>query len=210
MQLYFTPMTCSLASRMALCHAGLDAETEFLAVSLQDKRVADGRDYLEVNPKGAVPALVTREGQLLTESLAVLQYIADLAPESRLAPPQGSFQRVRLQEWLSFVACELHKAVFYSIFHPEAPEQGRQFAREVLAPPRLGRVNEQLTHQPFLLKDWGFTVADAYLATVLNWCRSAGIDLDRWPHLKAFHARVLELEGVARAQQEEYRIWTAA
>ncbi len=210
MQLYFTPMTCSLASRMALFHAGLDKETEFYAVSLRDKKVADGRDYLSLNPKGAVPALITREGQLLTENLAVLQYIADLAPESKLAPPQGTFLRVRLQEWLSFVACELHKAVFYSIFHPEAPEQSRKFAREVLAPPRLSRVDERLRQQPFLLQDWGFTVADAYLATVLNWCPSAAIDLDRWPHLKAFQARALQIEGVARAQHEEVQLWTAA
>ena len=210
MQLYCTPMTCSLASKMALFHGRLDGETEFFTVSLRDKLVADGRDYRSINPKGAVPALVTREGELLTENIAVLQYIADLVPESGLAPEPGSFQRVRLQEWLSFVACELHKAVFYSIFHPDAPEQGRTFAREVLAPPRLARVDQQLAQQPFLLQGWGFSVADAYLATVLNWCRSAGIELDRWPNLKAFQARVLELEGVARAQREDYRLWSAA
>ena len=209
MDLYFSPMSCSLASRMALYQAGLDQETGFHQVILSSKTLADGSDYRRISPKGQVPALLTREGHLLTENGAVLQYIADLAPESKLAPPAGTFQRVRLQEWLSFIATELHKAVFYTIFNPGSPEEARTYARETLAQPRLEWVDQQLAGRDFLLEDWGFSVADAYLVTVLNWLQPAGLKLRQWPHLHAYHSRLSQLDSVARAVQAEYPLWAA-
>lgn len=210
MHLYFAPMACSLASRMALYRAGLGEETEFHAVRLDNKTLADGSYFRQISPKGQVPALLTRDRQLLTENCAILQYIADLAPDSGLAPAPGTFQRLRLQEWLSFLSTELHKGIFATIFHPAAPEEARAFARTVLAPVRLGWLEQQLEKQPFLLQDCEFTVADAYLVTILNWFGPAGLELDAYPHLKAYQARVLPLEGVSQAQREEYRLWSAA
>lgn len=209
MHLYFTPMSCSLASRMALCQAGLDHETTFHQVILASKTLLDGSDYRTVSPKGQVPALLTREGHLLTENAAVLQYIADLAPDSGLAPAAGTFQRVKLQERLSYISSELHKAIFYTIFNPGSPEEARSYARETLAPPRLDWVNQQLAGRDFLLEDGGFSVADAYLVTVLNWLQPAGLKLSDWPHLHAYHKRLNKLAAVARAVQEDYKLWAA-
>lgn len=189
MKLYFAPMTCSLATRIALNEGGLDGEVEFQEVSLPNPHV----------PKGQVPALVTREGHLLTENAAVLQYVGDLGG---LNPAPGTFERYQLQEWLSFVGTELHKHVMYSIFNPASPTETVAYAREQGAPSRFDYLESWLKERPYLVGD-RYTVADAYLTTVLNWTSRAGIDLKLWPSVYAWWRLQLERPGVKRAMEAE-------
>lgn len=202
MKLFFSPMTCSLATRIALGEAGLDSKVEFQRVDLATRTLSDGRSYLEISPKGAVAALLTDSGQLLTENAAILQYVADLTPESGLAPMAGSMERYRLQEWLSFVGAELHKHVFYSIFNPYSPEATREYARTQAAGPRFQHLEHHLEQQPFLVGNQ-FTVADCYLVTVLNWVERAGLDLSAYPAVSAYRERLRQRPSVARAMQTE-------
>jgi glutathione S-transferase len=202
MKLYFSPMTCSLATRITLCEAGLDSSVDFQRVDLATKTLADGSSYLEVSPKGAVAGLVTDDGRLLTENAAILQYVADLAPQTGLAPAAGTFERYQVQEWLSYVGTELHKHIFYSIFNPISPEAVRDYARSQAAPPRFDYLNQHLSQREFLVGDH-FTVADSYLVTVLNWVEKAGLDLKAWPAIAAYRRLHNQRPGVQRATQTE-------
>ncbi len=197
MELYFAPLSCSLATRIALYEAGLDAD--FHQVVLSTKRTSDGRDYLAVNPKGQVPALVTDDG-ILTEGPAVLQYVADLAPHARLAAPAGTFQRHQLQQWLNYIATEIHKGIFYLLFNPAVPAEAKGFARS-LVDVRYRYLSAHLDNRSFLLDD--FSIADAYLVTTLGWAAPAGIDLAAWPVLTRYAAALRARPAVARALQEE-------
>ena len=202
MDLYFSPLACSMAGRIALYETGLEAETAFHDVTLIAKTVGDGRDYFGVNEMGQVPLLITRDGHRLTEVPAVLQYIADLAPEAELMPPAGSFARIEAQKWLNFVATELHKLVFSPQFTPDAGAEVRAFALGKL-PARLDHLDRHLAaHGPWLVGD-RFTVADAYLLVVLNWPGSLGIDLASWPAVAAYHAQATSRPAAARAIREE-------
>jgi glutathione S-transferase len=197
MKLYFSPLACSMATRIALYEAG--AEASFVRVDLKTKRVADGSDFHAVNPMGQVPALRIEGGEVLTENAAVLQYVADRHPAAGLAPPPGA-GRSRLQQWLSFIATELHKAVYIPLFVPDAPDGAGAFARR-LAPQRFARLAAHLDGRAHLLDR--FSVADAYLTTVLNWSGATGIDLGQWPLVDAYYRRMLERPSVARAIAEE-------
>lgn len=197
MDLYFAPLSCSMATRIALYESGLDAN--FHQVVLTTKQTTDGADYLAVNPKGQVPAMLTPDG-LLTEGPAVLQYVADRAPAARLAPPAGTRARYLLQQWLNYIATEIHKGVFYLIFNPAVPAEAKVFAREAVVP-RYRFLSEHLADRPFLLDE--FSVADAYLVTTLGWAAPAGIDLAAWPVLAQYAQRLRERPAVARAMQEE-------
>ena len=197
MELYFAPLSCSLATRIAIYEAGLDAG--FHQVVLSTKQTTSGADYLKVNPKGQVPALVTDEG-ILTEGPAVLQYVADRAPAARLAPPAGTRERALLQQWLNYIATEIHKGVYFLIFNPAVPAEAKQFAREAIAA-KYRYLSEHLADRQFLLDE--FSVADAYLVTTLGWAQPAGIDLSAWPVLGQYVARLRERPAVARALGEE-------
>ena len=205
MDLYFSPLACSLATRIAIYEAGLDAETTFHQVALSTKRYDDDRDYWAVTAKGQVPALVTRDGTLLTENAAVLQYVADLAPATRLAPPPTDRARYELQQWLSFIGTELHKQVFAVLYNPRTPPEAKAYALDVALPDRLGLLARALGDRPFLVGD-AFTVADAYLLTVLNWA-STKLDLSAWPALVAYHRRMIARPQVKRAFGEERALW---
>jgi glutathione S-transferase len=202
MDLYFSPLACSLATRIALYEAGLDAETRFHNVTLSTKRYDDDRDFVAVTAKGQVPALITRDGTLLTENAAVLQYVADLAPVSRLAPAPTDPMRYQLQQWLSFVGTELHKQVFAVVFNPHAPAEAKAFALEIMLPLKLRIAETAVADRPFLVGD-SFTVADAYLLTTLNWCRHTKVDLAPFPALATYHARMLARPHVRRAVADE-------
>ena len=199
MELYFAPLSCSLATRITLYELNLPAT--FHQVTLSNKQLADGSSYLDINPKGQVPALRTQEGLLLTEGSAILQYVADRAPESGLAPAAGTFARYQLQQWLSYISTELHKAVFYMLFNPAVPREMKEFSRETLIPARYNFLSTHLAQREFLLDT--FTVADAYLVTTLNWAAPGGIDLSKWPVLVDYHKRLLTRPAVAKALQEE-------
>ena len=194
MKLYHKAGACSLSPHIVLREAGLAFELE--RVDLASKKTGSGGDYFGVNPKGYVPALALDDGQLLTEGPAIVQYLADLVPGKRLAPPAGTMERVRLQEWLNFIATELHKG-FSPLYNPRAPEEWKSVARELLAK-RIALVAERLTGRDYLMGD-AFTVADAYLFTVLNWAAFAKVDLSPWPVLGAYQARVAARPAVRAA-----------
>jgi glutathione S-transferase len=194
MKLYSTPGTCSMASNIALHEAGIPFE--LVKVDKRTKR-ANGIDFLTINPKGYVPALQLDDGQVLTENVVVLQYIADLNPAAKLAPPVGTMERWRLQEWLSFINSEVHKS-FSPLFSSEAPEDMKTYARNILAK-RLAYVEKALGDNKYLMGEQ-FTIADAYLSTVLGWGSHVAVDIG--PRLKAY------LDGV-RARPHVIEAMTA-
>lgn len=199
MKLYGNALSCSLASHIAAREAGLPLDYEW--VTLSTKTLEDGSDYLAINPKGQVPALVLDDGKVLTEGSAVLQFIAAQRPESGLMPAPGSFDHALAQQWLNFIATELHKKIFYMLFNPAVPADGKAFARAE-APRALAHVAAHLNGRAVLVGD-RFTVADAYLVTVLNWCALAGFDLSDWPQLDAYFARQTARPAVAAALADE-------
>jgi glutathione S-transferase len=203
MDLYFSPVACSGATRIALYEAG--ATAGFHQVDSRSKRLEDGADFLAINPMGQVPVLRTDDGGLLTENPVVLQYVADQYPESGLAP-RTPMQRYRLQQWLNFVTSELHKLVFTPLLSADSNEGAKEFARSK-APQRLGYVNTHLEGREFLLDR--FTVADAYLVTVLNWARFAGVDMAPYPAVQNYFQRLSERLSVARAFAEEFAAFKA-
>lgn len=198
MKLYYLKGACSLASYISLCETGLKFEA--VSVDRATKKTSAGEDYNAVNPKGYVPALRLDNGEVLTENVAVLQYIADRKPESKLAPPAGTLERYRLVEWLAFINSEVHKSVS-PLFNPAASEDTKTLMKTNLAR-RLDWLNSQLGSRTYLTGT-DFTVADAYLFVVLNWFPRLNLDLSKWPALKAFHQRVSERPAVDRALREE-------
>ena len=203
MNLYFSPLACSLATRIALYEAGADAR--FTSVDTRAKRVEDGSDFLTVNPMGQVPALRTDEGFVLSENTAVLQYVADRFPAAQLAPPAVA-ERARLQQWLGFIGTELHKALFVPLLDPTASADVKAYARAKAAL-RLGILQDHLASHEFLLDR--FTVADAYLVTVLNWGQYSGIDLAQWPAVRDYYQRLLKRPSIAKAVSEEFDLYRA-
>jgi glutathione S-transferase len=163
LRLYYAPHACSLPPHIALREAGLPFQLERVDF-MRGKRLADGRNLDEVNPKGCIPALVLERGELLTEGVAILLYIADRAPERDLAPPSGSFARVRLHEWLNFIATELHKGIA-PLYGLDTPEAYKPVVHRKLES-KLSFVAQHLARQEFLLAS--FSVADAYLYYTLR------------------------------------------
>lgn len=196
MELYFSPLACSLATRIALYEAGIEAT--FVRVDPRTKRLPDGRDYREVYPLGLVPALRTDDGTLLTENAAVLQHIAERAP--------GAAPSAELRQWLSFIGTELHKGTFAVLFDPAAPEEAKRYAIEK-GRPRLAYVDAHMTGREHLLD--AHSVADGYLYTVLNWALATPIGLADYPALRAFHGRMKARPSVARAFAEELPLYQA-
>ena len=199
MKLYYLPGACSLASHIALREAGAAFDLERLDKA--SKKTESGADYLAINPKGYVPALALDDGEVLTEGVAILQYIADENPEAALAPAAGSRERVRLQEHLNYVSSELHKA-FSPLFNPKSSEADKADAKTKVAE-KLNLVEKLLSDGRSYLVGDGFTVADAYLFVVVNWAFPSGIGLDSWPHVAAFHQRVAAREAVQAALKAE-------
>jgi glutathione S-transferase len=195
MKLYISPGACSMASNIALHEAGI--QFELSKVDKRTKRV-DGVDFATINPKGYVPALRLDDGQVLTENVAVLQYIADLNPAAKLAPAAGTMERYRLQEWLSFINSELHKS-FTPLFSSEATEDMKTYSRNYLAK-RLSYLEGALGDKKYLMGDQ-FTVADAYLFTVLGWGSHVGVDFG--PKLKSYVDRVRARPHVIEAMTAE-------
>lgn len=206
MELYFSPLACSLASRITVYEAGAEDQVALKRVDTRAKRTAEGADYLAINPKGMVPALRTDSGEILTENAAILPFIADQFPAANLAPAAG-LERSRLAQWLSFIGSELHKTVFTPLLSPTANEGAKAYARDA-APARLAYLDAHLAGRDHLLDR--FSVADAYLTAVLNWAQFVGLDLKTWPALAAYHARVTARPQVARAMQEEMELFQAA
>lgn len=203
MDLYYSPLACSMASRIVLYETGLEAR--FVRVDTKAGRTSDGADYRAINPKGLVPALKTEDGEVLTENAAVLQYLGDLAPGAALAP--AGFDRYRLQQWLSFIGTELHKLVFNPLLSPRADEVQKAAAREA-ATSRFQYLDDHLAGRDWLLD--AFSVADAYMAAVLNWAQFVNLDLSPYPNVVAYRDRLRERPAVARALGEEFALWKQA
>jgi glutathione S-transferase len=197
MKLYFSPGACSLSPHIVLREAGLPFTT--VKVDLKTKAMEGGGDFRAVNPNGYVPLLELDDGARLTEGPAIVQYVADRAPQAKLAPANGSFERYRLQAWLNFITSELHKQ-FSPLFDPASADDLKARQREKLAG-RFDWIVQQLAGRDYLMGE--FTVADAYLFTVLNWCGWTGIDLARWPALQAYVARVAARPAVQAALKAE-------
>lgn len=198
MKLYYSPGACSLAPHIVLREAGYPFDLE--KVDLGSKKTASGENYAKVNPKGYVPALKLDDGQILTEAGVVLQYLADQKPESGLAPKLGTLERYRLMEWLNFISTEIHKQ-FAPLFKPNITPEWRENQINALAQ-RFEFLSEKLDGSDYLTGD-RFTIADAYLFTVLSWSKLLKVDLGKWQKLGDYVARVGSRPAVKEAMKAE-------
>ena len=205
MDLYFSPLACSLATRIALYEAG--AEANYLEVDPRTKVVQnDGADFYQVNPLGLVPTLRTDEGLVLTENAAILQYVADRFPQAGIATGPG-MARSRLHQWLCFIGTELHKGLFVPVLDKKAPPEVKTY---ILGKglSRLDYLEKYLEGREFLLDH--FSVADAYLATVLNWSIATPmIDFAKYPAVKDYLDRMKKRPSIAKALAEEFELYKA-
>lgn len=205
MDVYFSPLACSLATRIALYEAG--GKANFLEVDPKTKLVQnDGSDFRKVNPLGLVPTLRTDDGLVLTENAAVLQYVADRFPQAGISAAAG-MERSRLHQWLCFIGTELHKGLFVPLLDKKAPQEiktyilGRYLSR-------LDYLENYLKGREFLLDH--FTVADAYLVTVINWTMATPpVELAKWPAVKAYYERLRKRPRIANAMAEELELYKA-
>jgi glutathione S-transferase len=198
MKLYYAPGTCALSPHIVLREAGIRFDP--VRVSTKTHTLADGSDFYAINPKGYVPVLELDNGQRLTEGPAIVQYIADHAPASGLAPAAGTLERYRLMEWLNFISTELHKQ-YSPLFNAAMPAEAKKlFADKIRG--RLEWVDRQLQGCDYLMGE-RFCVADAYLFTVTGWSKHVGIVLDDLAHLVAWRERVAARPAVQEAMQVE-------
>ena len=205
MDLYFSPLACSMATRIALYEAGGNAN--YLEVDPKTKVVLkDGSDFRKVNPLGLVPTLRTDDGVVLTENAAILQYVADRFPQGRIGAAPG-MERSRLHQWLCFIGTELHKGLFVPLLDKTAPaEMKAHVLSKNLS--RLDYLDNYLKGREFLLDH--FSVADAYLVTIINWTMATPpIELSKWPAVKAYYERLRARPSVAKAVAEEFELYKA-
>ena len=193
MKLYYATGTCSLSPHIVAREAGIALDLERVDLGKNPHRTETVADYTEINPKGYVPALRLDDGTLLTEGVAIVQYLADLAPGSGLAPAAGTFERYRLQEWLTFISSELHKMFSPWLFHPEHGELAQRVAREKIAQ-RLAFIERHLAGQEFLMGD-RFTVG--------GWSKFARIDMAPYPGLRRYMDRIAARPKVREAMRAE-------
>lgn len=198
MKLYFSPGACSLSPHIALVESGLPFSLEM--ASTKTHQLKDGTDFYSINPLGYVPVLELDNGQRLREGPAIVQYIADQAPASKLAPANGTFERYQLQEWLTFIGTEIHKG-FSPLFKPTTPADYKPLVHEQLLS-RLQWVDGELAHKPYLMGEH-FSVADAYLFTVTNWAPAVNLDISALKNLAAYRERIAARPAVQAAMKAE-------
>jgi len=203
MELFFSPLSCSLASRITMYEAGLPAT--FTRVDGKTKITADGRNYLEINPRGQVPALKIGDGEVLTENVSVLEYLADQAPKSGLAPL--GIERTRMRKWLAFINSEIHVGAFSAIFSSTAPAEAKAYGVE-RAKKALMHVDKALEGRQWLTSS--FSIADVYLAVVSNWLQATPIKLAEFPNVEALQKRVFSRPAAGKAVAEELALYRAA
>ena len=198
MKLYYLKGACSLATYIGLLEAG--QKFEAFEVDRATKKASDGKDFNAINPKGYVPALVLDSGEVLSENVAVLAYVASLDKSGKLGPAPGTEGCYRLLEWLAYVNSEIHKNIG-PLFRPDTTEESRAQFKGNLAR-RLAYIEERLANQPFLMGDT-FTVADAYLYVILSWRERVGVDISAFPRLIEFYERVRARPSVQQARKDE-------
>ncbi len=198
MKLFYAPGACSLSPHIVAQEAGIDLQ--LVKVDTKTKTIAAEGDFWAINPKGYVPALELDNGEVLTEGPAIVQYLADLKPDAKLAPANGSWARTRLQEVLGYINSEIHKS-YSPLFNPKTTEEVRTERKEYLRR-RYALLDKQLAGRKYLFGDQ-FTVADAYLFVVTNWARSTKVDLSDFTNLQAFQQRVAARPAVVAAMKAE-------
>jgi glutathione S-transferase len=205
MDLYFSPLACSLATRIAFYEAG--AEANFIEVDPKTKEVRkDGSDFRKVNPLGLVPTLRTDDGTVLTENAAILQYVADHFPKAGIATAPG-MERSKLHQWLCFIGTELHKGLFVPLLDKKASPEVKAYVLEKNLS-RLDYLENYLEGRDYLLDH--FSVADAYLVTIINWTMATPpIELAKWPAVKAYYERLRARPSIAKAIAEEFELYKA-
>jgi glutathione S-transferase len=198
MKLYYAPGACSLSPHIVARE--LDLPIQLVRVDLKAHQTEHGEDFYRINPKGYVPTLQLDDGRILSEGPAIVQYLADHHGAAQLAPAPGTFERAQLQEWLNFISTEVHKS-FSPLFNPAMPDAAKEVYKAKLAQ-RFADIDKALGDNDYLTGAQ-FTVADAYLFTVLRWTRAFRIDLAQWPRLAAYFARVGERPAVKAALEAE-------
>ncbi|MFI5015000.1 MAG: glutathione transferase GstA [Hyphomicrobiales bacterium] len=198
MKLFYTPGACSLSPHIALREAGIPFTLH--KVDLQTKKMESGEDFTAVSGKGYVPALQLDNGQVMTEGPVIVQYIADQKPAAGIAPPAGTMERYKLQEWLNFITSELHKSMG-SMFNPAQTAEWKEAVKATLSK-RLDWLSKQLEGKSYLMGD-KFSVADGYLFTVMNWAKLVGFDLGKWPVIQQYMGRVAARPKVVEALKAE-------
>jgi len=199
MKLYFSKGACSLTVRIIINELGLSCDYE--TVDLKTKKTAGGNNFLEVNPKGAVPTLMTNDGDTLTENAVILQYLADTSKADTLLPPVGKFSRYQVLEWLNYVATEMHKTVG-QLFNPNLPEQTKQSLTIPLIKSKLNYINQHLKQHTYLLGEH-FTLPDAYMFVILRWAQAFQFDFKEWPNIKRYFDLLLQRDSVKKSLDEE-------
>ena len=197
MKFYHEVRGCSLAVDIVARELRIPLDLQW--VDMATKRLQDGSDYLAINSKGTVPTLELPDGQYLSEGAVIMQYLADLRPQSSLLAPAGTLERYRILEWMSFIGADLHKGGFMPLFKAATPPTYRQIARQYLHG-RLQWLDGQLAGRDFLTGP-GFTIADAHCYTIAMWTRAHDIDTAPWPQLEAYLARVGSRPSVQAAEQ---------
>jgi glutathione S-transferase len=198
MKLYYTPGACSMAVNIALHETG--QTFDLVKVDLRQHKTESGEDYYRINPKGYVPALGLDNGEVLTEDAVLLQYVADQKPDAGLAPRVGTMERYRLMEWLNFISSEIHKTLG-ALFNPKITPEWKE-DRITLFGRRCDYLVKTLGNKPYLMGD-KFTIADAYLFTILGWANYFKLDMDKWPTLKEYADRIAARPAVNEAMKAE-------
>lgn len=206
MKLYYSSGACSLAPHIILRETG--ADFTLVKVDTKTKQTESGADFWAINPKGYVPAIALDDGEILTEGVVMQQYLADLKPDTKLAPARGTKERRKLEELLVFLSTEVHKG-FSPLFNPATPDDYKAIAKANIGK-RFDMLDKQLSDGRKFLTGDTFTIADAYLFTLSNWTRPTGIDLKQWPNIAAFAGRVASRPAVQAALQAEGLIPKAA
>jgi len=196
MKLFYAPGACSLSPHIVAREAGIDIELN--RVNLKTKETETGGDFTEINPKGFVPVLQLEGGELLTEGPAIIQFLAEQKPEKNLAPEYGTLPHYRLLEWLNYITAEVHKS-FVPLFWGGSDEEKAHAAKTL--DKRFQYIEDHMQGD-YLLGD-DFSVADAYLFTVYNWCEKVDVDTSAWPKLQAFAERMAARPAVQQAMQAE-------
>ena len=198
MRLFYSSGACSLSPHIVAREAGIELKLQ--KVDLKTKTMVSQGDYLAVNPKGSVPALELDDGEILTEGPVIVQYLADLRPEKGLAPPAGTLERYRLQEWLGYINSELHKT--YSLLFRQDTAAQTRAERQAYLRRRYALIEKQLESRPYLLGDT-FTGADAYLFTMTGFAGTVKFDLSPFPNVQTFQERVFARAAVKAAMRAE-------
>lgn len=199
MKLFYTKGACSLATRIVINEIGIDCEYE--SVDLRTKRTESGEDYLKINPKGAVPALLIYDNEVLTENTVIQQYLADKNKAVNLLPAIGNLKRYRVLEWLNYISTELHKS-FGSLFNPVIPQELKDKYLVPLLKAKFDFVNNQLKNKDYLYSST-FTLPDAYLFVMILWTYHFKFDLNAWPYIAHYFSGLQQRKSIKKSLEEE-------